>query len=313
MNNNLGHIGVLMGGYSSERDISLKSGSAIYKALSEKGCNVSEIDINVKEEKQIINLIKKARIDVAFIALHGALGEDGTIQSILERLKIPYTGSGIDASERAIDKVKTQRILKENNIPVPDYEVVRRGDVYDYNLLIQNLKGFPLIVKPAREGSSIGIKVANDWMELSRGIEDALEYGKEVLVERYIKGRELTVGILDEKPLPIVEIRTKNIFFDFTAKYQRGITEYIIPAEISQDIASKIQMMALDAHEVLGCRDLSRVDLILDEGKRPFFLEINTIPGFTSTSLLPMAAKQVGIDFQQLCYRITELAHAKKF
>ncbi len=307
----LGHIGVLMGGYSSEREISLRSGKAIAEALHVAGCQVSSIDITCQHPDEISEFIKGFSIDVAFIALHGCLGEDGTIQSILEKMKIPYTGSNVEASRKAINKVSTQKILKEKGVPVAEYIVANRNDKPAIDVLAKRIHSFPVVVKPACEGSSIGVVLVQNKEGLPPALEGAFKYGPEVIIERYIKGRELTVGILDETPLPVIEIKSKSSFFDFSAKYQSGTTEYIVPAQIPEALSQQLKDIALAAHQALGCRHLSRVDIMLDEKNSPFVLEINTIPGFTSTSLLPKAAKVAGLSFADLCLRLTQLAYEK--
>ena len=307
-----GKIGVLMGGYSSEREISLKSGKAVYQALQGQKCEVSALDIDCRDEQKIAELIRSAHMDVAFITLHGCLGEDGTIQSILEKMGVPYTGSRPEAHRLAIDKTITQKIFREHGIPIPEHKVISKDERVPINEIWNCFKGVPVIVKPACEGSSIGVTVVREENDLQSALDQAFQYGPYVLVERYIDGRELTVGILNEQALPIVEIRPKNNFFDFTAKYQKGMSEYIVPAPIPEPVARKIQTLAVRGHVALGCRHLSRVDVILDERLNPFFLEVNTIPGFTSTSLLPMAAQCVGINFDQLCIQLIELAYGKK-
>lgn len=306
-----GHIGVLMGGYSSEREISLKSGQAVLEALKTTGCRVTPLDITMKEEKQIEKFIKNSAIDIAFIALHGKLGEDGVIQSILERLNIPYTGSGVEASQRAINKIKTQLLLKKNKVPVAPHVVCSSKDTIDPKGLVKEL-GLPLVVKPASEGSSIGITVVRAEKEIAPALKVAFEYGDSVLIEGFISGRELTVGILNDTFLPIIEIKPQTQFFDFKAKYKSGTTEYIIPAPLTKEVAKRVGETALYAHQVLGCRDFSRIDVMLDKNNRPYVLEINTIPGFTSMSLLPKAAKQAGLQFPQLCLKLIELAYEKK-
>jgi len=308
----LGHIGVLMGGCSSEREISLRSGEAVYTALKERGCQVAKIDIPTEDEKAIIRLLKESLIQVAFITLHGRLGEDGRIQAILEKVGLPYTGSGIEASQRALNKILTQDLLMKKQIPVPKFQVVRQKDNFSGDLLFEQFNDSPFVVKPASEGSSIGITIVRERKETQSALALAFQYGEEVLVERFIAGRELTVGILDQEALPVIEIRPKEAFFDFHAKYQAGTTEYLIPAPLSQDMAARIQTIAVQAHRALGCRHLSRVDVILDEHQQPFVLEINTIPGFTKTSLLPKAAAARGISFPDLCFKLTRLAYETK-
>ena len=308
----LGRVGVLMGGYSSERPISLKSGTAVFEALKQSGCQVSALDITAEDENEISQLIGQAKIDVAFIALHGRLGEDGTIQAILEHLKIPYTGSGVKASQLALNKSLAQQIFQQNNLPVPKHVVLSPDDKSSAEQVINQLGGLPIVVKPTCEGSSIGVTVVRTPQQFSEALAAAFQYGPEVLIERFIEGKELTVGILGDEFLPVIEIRPKNPFFDFKAKYQSGMTEYIIPAQISEKVAQQVGQTALKAHRVLGCRDFSRVDVMLNGSGNFYILEINTIPGFTSTSLLPKAAKQAGLEFAQLCLLLIQMAYEKK-
>ncbi len=309
----LGHIGVLMGGYSSEREISLKSGWAIYKALKEAGCRVTAVDIRFKEEDKIFSLIQEVAMDVAFIALHGCLGEDGMIQSILQKANILYAGSGVEASQRALNKIEAQTMLKRKNIPVADYWVAHNGHQANRQQLIPRLN-LPVVVKPASEGSSIGVTPVFEKKNLDPALDKAFQYGPLVLVERYIKGKELTVGILGNEALPPIEICPKNPdrFFDFESKYQPGRSEHIVPARIPTEISQRVQRIALRAHGALGCEDFSRVDIMIDEDNNPYVLEVNTIPGFTPMSLLPEAARAIGFDFTQLCLRLVGMAYDKK-
>jgi D-alanine-D-alanine ligase len=308
----LGCIGVLMGGCSSEREISLKSGKAVHKALTEIGCNAQAIVIESQKEENIIKLLTEARLDVAFIALHGRFGEDGTVQAILEKMGIPYTGPGVLASQRAINKITTQTVLQKNGVPVADFIALSKKDKKGLAGIADKIKKFPVVVKPAQEGSSIGVTLVRDKKDLKKGIATAFEYDSDILIESYVKGREMTVGILGDEPLPIVEIKTKAVFFDFQAKYQSDTTEYIVPADLPLDLTKKIQQMALKAFRAIGGSDFSRIDFILDENNNPFVLEINTIPGFTSHSLLPKAAAVAGYNFSALCLKIIQLAYAKK-
>ena len=307
-----GRVGVLMGGVSSEREISLKSGKAIAEALLRQGCDVIALDIVDAEHRKISSLIEGSDIDVAFIALHGQLGEDGTIQAILEKMNIPYTGSGVEASRLAINKALAQNLFKKNGINVPSYVTLFRDDDLCAEAVVEKLSGFPIVVKPACEGSSIGISVAETLEELKRAVECAREYDSTILLEQYIQGKELTVGIIGQETLPVVEICPKHRFFDYEAKYTKGMTDYIVPAEISEDVSSGLQRTALKVHQVLGCTDFSRVDFMLRGDQAYYVLEVNTIPGFTSTSLLPMAAQYQGISFDQLCFKLMELAYGKK-
>lgn len=307
-----GRIGVLMGGYSSEREISLKSGRAIYEALKAQECDVIPVDIKEEDEEKILNLILESKIDLAFIALHGQLGEDGRIQSILEKAHIPYTGSGVKASRLALNKIESQNIFKKNDINVPAYVTLSRNNSVDLDAIIDELGDFPLVVKPSHEGSSIGITIVTQKEQWPKALDLAWSYASDILVERYIQGREVTVGILDQTALPVVEICPHREFFDFTAKYEKGVTDYIVPAPMPHNQTVVLQDLALKSHRILGCSDFSRVDFILDENWVPYVLEVNTIPGFTATSLLPKAAAEAGIPFDELVFRLTELAYGKK-
>ena len=307
----LGTIGVLMGGVSSERDVSLRSGRAVVDALTKSGCAVVSIDIDSQQREQIISKIRSADVQTAFIALHGKFGEDGVIQSILEELNIPYTGSGIKASACTFNKVTTQKTLRACGLPVADFYVADAASV-DVDAILAELKDFPLVVKPSCEGSSFGVTVVHVKTDLPAALTKAFGYGDEIIIERFIAGREFTVGILDKKALPIVEICSQKQFFDYEAKYQKGLTEYIIPAEFPDGLAEHIGEIALKAHQALGCECFSRVDFRLDVENRPFILEINTIPGFTETSLFPKAARQAGMDFSDVCLKLIQLAYGKK-
>lgn len=307
-----GTVGVLMGGCSSEREISLKSGKAIYKALQASGCRVVPVEIKSADEKKINALLDQSGIDIAFIALHGELGEDGRIQAILERRGTPYAGSDVKASQLAINKAATQRLLRQHGINVPAHVIMTSRNQALTGDIFSVLSDFPVVVKPACQGSSIGITVVRQKSELSQALETAFGFGDEVIIEQFVRGRELTAAVFDGKALPLVEIRPKKAFFDFEAKYQSGMSDYIVPAEIPAATTAQIQQMALQAFHVAGCRDFARMDFILDESGQPFLLEINTIPGFTGTSLLPMAAKQAGYDFGRLCLRIVQMAYQRK-
>jgi D-alanine-D-alanine ligase len=312
MASRFGSIGVLMGGYSSEREISLRSGQAVFDSLINAGHQATLIDIRNQEKDKIAAQIKAAQIDVAFIALHGRLGEDGVIQSILEEMDIPFTGSGMQASQKAFNKTVTQAILKSQDLPVPEFICITDGKMMDFRKAFLVLKKLPFVVKAACEGSSLGITIVRHPAQWEGAIKDALKYGPYVVIEKFVKGRELTAGIFDKLPLPLVEIKAKTGFFDFSAKYQKGATEYLVPAPITEELASQIQGLALGAHEALGCEGFSRVDVRVDENSNPYILEVNTIPGFTETSLFPKAAKQAGYSFIDVCEKLLDLAHGKK-
>ncbi len=307
-----GTIGVLMGGYSSEREISLRSGQGVARALADAGHTVKPIDITEEDSTKIAHTIQSAGIDVAFIALHGRLGEDGVIQNILEGLNIPYTGSGVKASQMAYNKILAQKAFKAAGLPVPEHYLITDGKNVDFKTVWAHLRSTPVVIKPACEGSSFGVHVVRHPAEWEPALKDAFSYGPQVIVEQFIKGRELTAGILGQEPLPLVEICLKANFFNFTAKYQKGLTQYICPADITESLAKKIQALALRAYQTLGCEGFSRVDLRLDDDNRPYILEINTIPGFTETSLLPKAAQVAGKSFTQICEGLIDLAYGKK-
>ena len=316
------NIAVLMGGISTEREVSLRSGNAVAKALTEAGFNVSCID--VKDEK--IEELDHMEIDVAFIALHGYFGEDGGVQELLESKGILYTGSGINASKLAMDKLATKKCFIEAGLTTPDYITVTEFQEFtEIQQEINNL-GLPVVLKPTRNGSSIGISIIKDAKNLQTGLEKAFEFGYELLIEKYIKGRELTLGILDDKALPIIEIKTSVEFYNYDAKYKDNRTEYLIvkttsgndkntvedflnnTGYLSPSLYNEAQELALNAHKVLGCRGFSRVDMLLDNIGKFYLLEVNTIPGFTEKSLLPKAAKAAGMSFSSLCKKIAELA-----
>jgi len=306
----LGRIGVLMGGPSSEREISLKSGKSVFDALRQIGVNCVAINIVNDDRDENIELIKLQGIDCAFLALHGHFGEDGSIQEILDTLEVPYTGSNSLASKLAMDKIASKQVLEICGIPVPGYQVIDKL-VYNKNWKPEAKFSFPLIVKPAGNGSSIGLSIVDRNDELGKAIELAFQYDEKVLVEEFIFGRELTVGILADKALPVIEIVPKHRFFDYAAKYQAGLTDYIIPAHLDSNIAALVQETALKVHRFLGCSGCSRVDIILSNDNRPYVLELNSIPGMTPMSLVPKAVKVLGMDFPQFCIKLIELAYEK--
>jgi len=305
-----GRVGVLMGGPSSEREISFKSGKAVLCALKDSGIEALGIDIVTDNKEDNIRLLNSHNLDCAFIALHGRFGEDGAIQEILEQVNLPYTGSGIKASRLAMDKIGALKIFRAGNLHVPRSQFLEQG-LYNKGGEFKSDLGFPLVVKPANHGSSIGLSIVELKQQIRAAIELAFQFDQRIVVEEYISGRELTVGVLDEKPLPVIEIVPKHKFFDFEAKYQAGLTDYIVPAALKSKIAEDVQQAALTAHKLLGCFGCSRTDIILSRDNIPFVLETNTIPGMTSTSLLPKAARIIGIDFNQLCLKLLELAYEK--
>lgn len=307
-------IGILCGGISAERSISLKTGDAIYKALKALGLKAVKIIVG----KDIVRKIYGYKIDIAFVALHGEYGEDGTIQGLLELCGIPYTGSGVLASALSIDKVFTKKIYESNKLAVPAYEVLNKNSK---SKTLRKLK-FPVVVKPSRQGSSIGVSIAKNNRELKNSINNALKFGDEIIIEKYIKGRELSVGVLgslrshgsfNSFALPVIEIipgRSGN-FYDQKAKYDKGGSKHIIPAGISAELYRKACGLAVASHNAFGCSGVSRTDMILEASGRIYLLEINTIPGMTATSLVPEAAACIGISFKQLVIRILLSAYKK--
>jgi D-alanine-D-alanine ligase len=307
-----GTIGVLMGGYSSEREISLRSGQAVAEALSREGHRVLPLDITAEDTAGIIQQVTAIPLDIAFIALHGRLGEDGVIQGILEKLDIPYTGSGVKASQVAFNKILTQKLLASAGLPVAVNFFITDGKNVDFNTVRAHIKSTPLVVKPACEGSSIGVHIVRHPSEWEPAFKNALSYGPYIIVEQFIKGREFTAGIFDGEALPLVEICPKSNFFSFSAKYQKGETRYICPAHIPENLTVKIKELSVAAVEALGCEGFARVDLRVDDIQEPFILEVNTIPGFTGTSLFPKAAREAGYSFVQVCEKLLDLAYGKK-
>ena len=307
-----GNIGVLMGGYSSEREISLRSGQGVFDALTKAGYQAIAIDITIHDKHKIKEQVSEAGIDIAFIALHGRLGEDGVIQSILEELNIPYTGSGVVASQKAFNKTITQKIFSAHGLPVPEHFCITDGQRRDFKEVFGALKKLPFVMKAACEGSSIGIYMVRHPSQWDGTIKDTLGFGPYAIIEKYIKGREITAGIFDREALPLVEIRAKSGMFDFKSKYQNGLTEYDVPARLEDALSVKIKKMALAAHDAIGCEGFSRIDVRLDEKNEPFILEINTIPGFTPTSLFPKAAAHAGYSFLDVCTKLLTIANGKK-
>jgi len=306
-----GRVGVLMGGPSSERGISLKSGQAVLSALL--GLRVEAVGIEITKDNQgeNIQLVKGSNLNAAFIALHGRFGEDGVIQEILEKMDLPYTASGVAASRLAMDKIGSLERLKAGGLDVPIFRAVDKTD-YQKTKIFKNDLGLPLVVKPANHGSSIGISFIERNEEIFAAIDLAFQFDERIIIEEFISGRELTVGILGQEALPVIEIVPEGKFFDFEAKYQSALTKYIVPAHLEESIFRKVQQTAREAHRLLGCFGCSRTDIILSKDNCPYVLEINTIPGMTSSSLLPKAARIAGIDFNHLCIKLLELAYENK-
>lgn len=305
MEKNYGRIGVLMGGPSAEREVSIRSGKAVLEALLGKGYDAKPVELGmpVKEE------LRSLGIDTAFIALHGTFGEDGRIQAMLEELNIPYTGSKVKASRLGMDKIASRKLFEKEKLFVPRHEVLpsplpspQRGEGIAGGL------GKRIVVKPSAQGSSVGVAIAEKQKDLEEAIDKAFGFGDTVILEEFIEGKELTVGILDDKPLPVIQLVTKRRFYDEVAKYTSGMTEYLVPAPISKMESDTAQDAAVRAHKCLGCASFSRVDMILKKDERAFVLEVNTIPGMTRLSLLPKAAFAAGIEFAELCERMLRSA-----
>jgi D-alanine-D-alanine ligase len=292
-------IAVMMGGLSREREISMKTGKAILKALTEKGYTVIPVDVGDGIAEKLIN----EKIECAFLALHGRFGEDGTIQGMLELMRIPYTGSGVLASALAMHKIMSKKFFLCEKIPTPRFEVFQREETKKGHPKKVSLP-LPVVVKPAREGSTIGVSIVRKDEELDPALKTAGEYDEEILVEEFMKGREITVGILENIPLPVIEIAPKSGFYDYHSKYTKGETEYILPARIPREKYLYAQEISLKAFQELGCSSVGRVDLMTDEDENPFVIDVNTMPGMTETSLLPKAASYAGIPFEDLVERI---------
>ena len=300
-------IGVLCGGPSREREISLRSGKAVHEALASLGFPSVQVSLP-QEREQIPQEIRAADLSCAFIALHGAYGEDGTVQALLEQMRLPYTGSPPEACRYGMNKISSRLKWIAAGLPVPRWKEV---DLFNAGSVAAEMK-FPLMVKPVSEGSSFGMSIVDSAEELTPAVETAVSFAAGLLLEEYLPGPELTVGILEDRPLPVIQIVPKRRFYDTIAKYTPGQTEYLVPAPIPAETARAVQELALRAHEALGCRAFSRVDLILTAGRGPVLLELNTIPGMTETSLLPKAAAAAGISFTELCRQMLNSAWVKR-
>lgn len=295
-------IGVIMGGPSSEREVSLRTGQGVLDALRARGHDAVGIDWRAGES--LPAALQQNAIEVAFIALHGVWGEDGCVQGLCECLSIPYTGSGVMGSAIAMDKVMSKRIFEQVGVPQARWRIYRSpADVAAV--------GYPLVVKPSREGSSVGVSIVHRDDELDRALAEAARHHGEVLLEEYVAGREINLGVLDGAVLGDVEVRPAAEFYSYEAKYQRGDTQYLCPAPVSADERDRLGAIALRAHEALGCSGYSRVDLILAASGRVICLEVNTLPGLTGTSLLPKIATAGGMDYATLCERILAAASLK--
>jgi D-alanine-D-alanine ligase len=300
-------IGVLYGGLSAEREVSLKSGDAVARALEGRGFKVARIDVG----KDVPEKLREAKVEVAFVTVHGRYGEDGCLQGLLESLFIPYTGSGVLSSALAMEKVYAKQVFVSRGIPTAEYrafEDAKAADIHGYDLPFH----FPVVVKPSGEGSSVGVKIAKNGEELRKAAQDAAAFKGSILVERYVKGREIQVGVLGDEALGCIEVKPAGEFYDYNAKYVANTTQYLFPAPLPEAQYHRCMEVALLAHKALGCTGATRTDLILPEtGGDPIVLEVNTLPGMTEKSLLPKIAAGKGWDFGELCERILRTASLK--
>lgn len=346
------NIILITGGPSAEREVSIASSKSIVKALRNLGHNVKVVDpingdtmvpedeifksgvkkdspslellneIHRKSDRKILDCINSSifdNIDLAFLGVHGKFGEDGKVQSLLELRGIRYTGSGVFSSALAMDKDVSKIILNSAGIKTPDWIVLRKSseekDLKKISDNILNSIGYPCVVKPNDEGSTVGLSIVQPDVEdiqLGKSLELAFNYSDKVLIEKYIKGRELTVPVIGNDTFPVIEIRPKDGFYDYEHKYTKGMTEYFCPAEIPQEMEMKARESALKAHAILGCSVYSRIDFILDEENELYCLEVNTLPGMTETSLVPKSAAAMGMSFNQLIERLIELSLQKQ-
>ena len=337
------NIAVLFGGISPERHVSMNGGKAVVNALRTLGHNVIPIDpalgrdcivdidnlevpnrpptnseLNQYPLRNMIDCVNSEvfdNVDAAFLVLHGVNGEDGKIQALLECRGIPYTGSNVKASSLSIDKIASKLIFNATGIMTPPWSIARRKNIGDYDFLehIRSELGNKLVIKPNDQGSSVGVKIINDGNldDINQAITEALEYSEIALIEQFIEGREITVGIIGEQALPIIEIAPDDGFYDYTHKYTKGKSNYICPADLTEDIEEFTKGIAETAFIELGCAGFARADFRLSEEGQPYIMEMNTIPGFTATSLVPMAAKELGIEFPELCQHILDIALEK--
>jgi D-alanine-D-alanine ligase len=308
-------VAVLKGGHSLERNVSLRSGAHAQEALARLGHEVVAIDA----DSQLVSALREAAPDAALIALHGPDGEDGTMQALLEALGVPYTGSGPAACTCATDKVLAKQLMRNAGIPTPEFHSLRETSIKELGAAdalpaVEAALGFPLVVKPASQGSALGVKFARNAEELPGALVGAFSYDRKVLIERYVKGRDLAVSVLDGPSgplaLPIVEaVPREEDFYDYESRYEIGMTTFVCPAELPDDVTARAQELALDVYRLLGCRGVARVDLMLDDASGELWvLETNVIPGMTETSLLPQAADAAGISFDELIARLLDSA-----
>ena len=307
---NFGKVAVLMGGQSAEREISLMSGNGVLAALMSRGVDAHAFDPSLQD----MGALKSAGFDCCFITLHGRFGEDGTVQGALELLGIPYTGSGVMASSIAIDKVMTKRMLLAEGLPTPQHVLLRRGTytVHDVNAALDKL-GLPLIVKPAREGSSIGLTKVTEASQIQAAVEQAAQLDADILCEQFIDGDEVTCPVLGTGShaytLPVIRIAAEDGNYDYQNKYFTDTTQYLVPCGLPEGEEAAIQQLVLQAYRTLNCRGWARADVMIDKlTRRPYLLEVNTSPGMTSHSLVPMSARAAGISYEDLCIDILKTA-----
>lgn len=299
-------VAVLYGGRSTEREVSLRTGKGCAEALASRGYDVSLVDVDL----EVAARLREVRADVAFVALHGRWGEDGCIQGLLESMGIPYTGSGVMASALGMDKVFSKFVFQAHGLRIAEHKVFPREKAAE--VTVADLPfGLPAVVKPAGEGSSVGVHIVREAGALADACLDAARYKGDLIVERYVKGKEIAVGVLDGKAMGAIEIVPAREFYDYAAKYTAGTTQYFYPARIPEAHLVAVCRAAEQAHRALGCDGVSRVDFILAESGEPYVLEVNTLPGMTAQSLIPKIAAGVGIDFPSLCERILEGASLK--
>ena len=299
-------VGILMGGLSTEREVSLATGEAIYQALSGRGYDVVRIFV----DQDIDQVLRQEPIDVAFIALHGAYGEDGCIQGLLEMLSIPYTGSGVAESAIAMDKLKAKELFRLHNVATPPYYLLDAEQIANV-AVVHGSFGYPAFVKPRRQGSSIGAGRADNLQELVSRCEEAARFDRSILVERLIEGREIAVGLLDGKAMGAIEIVADGGVYDYRAKYQEGFSRYYYPARLTRTRYDGVLRIAERSVRAVGAVGATRVDLLVSEGENEYVLEVNTLPGMTPTSLLPKIAEAAGYGFADLCEAILERAALK--
>ena len=299
-------VAVLYGGRSSEREVSLKTGQGCAEALRQKGYDVAAIDVDL----EVASRLREAKAQVAFVALHGRFGEDGCIQGLLESMGIPYTGSGVLASALGMDKTFSKLLFREHGLSIAEYRVIRRAEAEKVSVADIPF-GLPAVVKPSSEGSSVGVQIVRDPEQLRQACVEAARYQGDVIVERYIRGAEIQVAVLDGKALGVIEIVPAREFYDYAAKYTAGTTQYFYPARISPEMAERVSRAAELAHEALGCSGATRQDFIVPPSGEPYLLEVNTLPGMTPTSLVPKIAAGNGISFADLCERLLEGASLK--